>query len=201
MRQTEILLDDGSPCELVCPAEWNGYLVSQPDLMNDPVDVAFQSWLAAKGCGSVRHSRDVRGWDLSRGIANHAEAVCAFSDLFGVPPRGTIVMGGSMGGVLARLLVEREPDAFIGSLPTDGGGAGVLAAFVRGLDMAFVVSHLLGGDRPLALAQAPSVDGKITALGYMIERGRESAAGRTARVGSHDRFRAHLVRSGPGGAV
>ena len=178
----EITLADGSACELMRPENWSGYLVSQPDLWNDEIDLAFQSWLAAHGFASVRHTRDIRGWDIGRGVANHHEATAAFAERFGVPSRGNIVMGASMGGLLARILVERDPDAFVGAVPADGGGAGLLPTFNRGFDMAFVVSELLSADAPIALVGAASVDDEIGRLNAVIAAARRSAAGRARLV-------------------
>lgn len=178
----DITLTDGSACELMRPDVWNGYLVSQPDLWDDEIDRAFQSWLAAHGFASVRHTRDVRGWDIGRGVANHHEATAAFADRFGVPSRGDIVVGASMGGLLARILVERNPDAFVGAVPMDGGGAGLLPTFNRGFDMAFVVSQLLSPDEPIALVGAASVEGEIGRLNAVIEAARKTPEGRARLV-------------------
>lgn len=173
-----ITLADGSACELMCPSPWNGYLVSQPDLWEGEIDFAFQDWLAAHGFASVRHTRDVRGWDIGRGVANHHEATAAFEERFGTPERGNIVLGGSMGGLLTRVLIEQDPDAFVGAIPIDGGGAGLLATFNRSLDMAFVISHLLCPDEPLVLVGASSGEGELERLSAAIETARTSPAGR-----------------------
>ncbi|TQK17583.1 hypothetical protein FBY40_0060 [Microbacterium sp. SLBN-154] len=173
----DIELTDGSACELMHPRAWNGYLVSQPDLFDDEIDRAFQSWLAVHGFASVRHTRDVRGWDIERGIANHREATALFRERFGAPPAGEIVLGASMGGLLARILVEQDPDSFAGALPMDGGGAGLLATFNRGFDMAFVVSQLLAPEAPIVLADAPSVAEQLTRLAAVIAAARRNASG------------------------
>jgi pimeloyl-ACP methyl ester carboxylesterase len=185
----DIELADGSACELMRPAHWNGYLVSQPDLWRDDIDEAFQAWLAAQGFASVRHTRDIRGWDIGRGLRNHHEATDAFVARFGVPERGNIVMGASMGGLITRLLVETAPDLFVGAVPIDGGGAGMLATFNRGFDMAFIVSHLLMPESPIELVEAESVDAELARLNSAIEAARETPEGRArlalaASVGS-----------------
>lgn len=173
-------LADGSDCELSCPDDWNGYLVTQPDLWFDEVNDGIQRWLWNNGFASIRHSRDVRGWNIEQALHNEAEALALHRERFGAPAKGTVVWGGSMGGLVTRLLIEKSPDTYIGAIAMDGGGAGMLATFNRGFDMAFVIATLLA-EQPLALVQATDADHEIQALTALAKNAVSSPAGR-ARI-------------------
>src|SRR5690606_12754407 len=104
----QVLLDDGSACELAAPADWNGMLVTQPDLWDSELDRCIQTWLLDHGYATVRHSRDVRKWNVTQGLANEDEAVRRHAERFGEPGRGVVVWGGPMGGLITRLLIEHR---------------------------------------------------------------------------------------------
>lgn len=173
-------LADGSDCELARPDDWNGYLVTQPDLWFDEVNDGIQRWLWNNGFASIRHSRDVRGWNIGQALLNEAESIALFRDRFGAPAKGTVVWGGSMGGLITRLLIEKTPDTYIGAIAMDGGGAGTLATFNRGFDMAYVIATLLA-EQPVALVQAADADHEIQALTGLVKNAMSSPAGR-ARI-------------------
>lgn len=188
MKIIREVLADGSDCEYACPDEWNGWLITQPDLWFTALDEGVQRWLYDHGFASVRHSRDIRQWDVEQGLRNQDEAIRRHEELFGPPAEGIIVWGGSMGGLITRLLIEKDPDRYAGAIPMDGGGAGTLATFDRGLDMAFVVTTLIAPDAGIRLVEASDPDAEIAALARAVENALRDPAGRarlalTAAIG------------------
>lgn len=173
-------LDDGTSCELACPEDGNGYLISQPDLWHDALNDAVQTWLWDHGYATIRHSRDIRQWNVEQALRNETEALDAHRARFGRPRKGTIVWGGSMGGLVTRLLIETFPERYAGAIPMDGGGAGTLATFNRGFDMAYVVAMLLTHTPPVLVGAA---DGRaeIRRLEALVRHAVDSASGR-ARI-------------------
>ena len=171
-------LHDGSHCEFTCPPNWNGYLITQPDLWFTTLDEEVQRWLHDHGFASVRHSRDVRQWDVAQGLRNQDEAIRRHAELYGMPSAGIVVWGGSMGGLITRLLIEKDPDRYAGAVPMDGGGAGTLATFDRGLDMAFVITTLIAADQGIRLIGASDPASEIAALSRAVETALQDPAGR-----------------------
>lgn len=171
-------LADGSDCELTCPDDANGYLITQPDLWFGELDESIQRWLYDHGYATMRHSRDIRKWNVEQGIVNEDEGVRRHAELFGSPSAGTIAWGGSMGGLITRLLIEKRTERYAGAIPMDGGGAGTLATFDRGLDMAFVVLSLIAADRAVRLVGAEDPDTEISQLNDVVRTAVDDPAGR-----------------------
>jgi hypothetical protein len=151
-----IELASGTAAELRRPSDWNGFVVVQPDLWSEAVDVRWEEWLAECGFASIRHSRETRGWLLAAARKDDQEARERFAARFGDPQKGFLAFGASLGGLTVRWLLERDDSGYLGGVALDGGGGGALSPFERVLDALFALNELFGLGEPLIAADVAS---------------------------------------------
>jgi len=141
-------LPSGSTYRIEVPQNWNGVLL----LSSHPVPVApgEPPWEADEPM--IRHlvcsgyavagSANTIFWPLERVFADQPSLLDVVSGLLG-PPKHTIALGLSIGGIISAGALQRYPERLSGVLPVGGNLAGAVANHNRELDIAFVVNTLL----------------------------------------------------------
>lgn len=137
-------LANGTRYAMHRPAKWNGVLVLNPDLENRP---GFNDALHRLGYATGNRARDVTNWQVRNGSSDLVQLKALFTDRFARPAR-TIIIGGSLGGLVTRDAGETYANEFQGVIPTCGGGAGLIAMYNNRLDAAFALKQLLAPDDP-----------------------------------------------------
>jgi hypothetical protein len=135
-------LANGTRYAMHRPAQWNGVLVMNPDLEGRP---AFNDALHKLGYATGNRARDVTNWQVREGSSDLVQLKALFTDRFSKPTR-TIIIGGSLGGLVTRDAGETYANEFQGVIPTCGGGAGLIAMYNNRLDAAFALKTLLAPD-------------------------------------------------------
>ncbi len=135
-HELRVWLDDGSEAVMYRPTPWNGDLVlyahgymspDEPVGLPDPLpppQVAFRDAMMCRGYAAAASSYARNGFAVEEGVRDTHLLNGMFAEAFG-PPEHTIVMGESLGALVAVELVERYPDTYDGALPMCGilGGA------------------------------------------------------------------------------
>ncbi len=112
-------LANGSSYVLDRPAKWNGELIIDPDLTIGRGDSAGKA-LRALGFATATRSRDVTTWQVRDGSTDLVELKSLFTDLVGKPKK-TMLIGGSLGGLVTRDAARDLPQIFDGTVPTLAG--------------------------------------------------------------------------------
>lgn len=134
-------LANGTRYTMHRPAQWNGVLVLNPDLADGRTN-AFNNALHRLGYATGNRARDITNWQVRDGSSDLVQLKALFADRFAKPTR-TIIIGGSLGGLVTRDAGETYPNQFEGVIPTCGGGAGLIAMYNNRLDVAFALKVLL----------------------------------------------------------
>ncbi len=117
---------DGSQYELAMPDTWNGILVVYAHGIVDPqapvalpAVTGLRDGLLANGFAMAYSSFDDNGYALKDGIQRTHQLKALFTAHFS-PPKKTILMGHSLGGLVVLALAEEYPNQYDGALPMCG---------------------------------------------------------------------------------
>ena len=177
------LLPSGSVFVVEVPDRWNGVLI----VVSHPVPVAageppwdagepLVRYLAGRGY-AVAGSANTIFWPLERAFADHPALVELAARLLG-PPRITLALGQSIGGIVAAGHVQRSPGLFEGVMAIGGNLAGAVANHNRELDMAFVAKTLLPGGSGLEVARITNAGANLDRATAVLHEAQATAAGR-----------------------
>src|SRR5258708_33527113 len=136
---------DGVEYKIEVPQNWNGTLLLYshggilPGAPNPAVDAAAgtSAWLIGHGYALAGSAFSTVGWQA--GVAAQHDNIALldyFASAVGKPKR-TIAWGGSLGGLISALMVQKYPDRFDGALPMSGNIHGGLAFMNLRLEPAF----------------------------------------------------------------
>jgi pimeloyl-ACP methyl ester carboxylesterase len=138
---------NGAPYRIVVPAVWNGTLLlfqrGYTDLADHPGEVdnrnptittsaAVRDALLAQGYALSGSARKVNGWDVEDGLDDVVALVSHFRENVAKPTR-TLLLGFSLGGLIALETAERNGGAFDGYLavcPVSAGTTRILDHFL-----------------------------------------------------------------------
>ncbi|MCY1158644.1 MAG: prolyl oligopeptidase family serine peptidase [Citricoccus sp.] len=171
-------LSDGSTYALERPAEWNGDLVVLPG--RETLDATAVRWLVEQGYGAVGYDLS-SGWDLERDRDNAEEALGVFEDAAGEAD-AVVVAGRSQGGLVTRIIADRQPEWLDGALPMCGGGAGAISTWNYKLDTAFALKELVDPDSPMALQGITDRAAEVQALNDLVDAAASTPEGRARTV-------------------
>jgi pimeloyl-ACP methyl ester carboxylesterase len=123
--QIEGEIGPGAMYGLFLPAEWNGDLVLYAHGYTDPTAPialpggglnALRDALLALGYGVAWSSYSENGYAVKDGVIRTRQLGELFSENFGAP-HNTYLMGHSLGGIVALMAAEKNPDLYAGALP------------------------------------------------------------------------------------
>ena len=123
--QIEGRIGPGALYGLFLPAGWNGDLVLYAHGYTDPAAplslpeggmVALRDALLALGYGVAWSSYSENGYAVKDGVIRTRQVGELFSENFGAP-HNTYLMGHSLGGIVALMAAEKNPDLYAGALP------------------------------------------------------------------------------------
>jgi hypothetical protein len=148
----------GAPFEIRVPAGWNGTLVLHAhgyrDRADHPGEVdnrsvsafvndATEEAMLAAGYAIAGSAYSVNGWAVREGIGDMKALADYFKRVVGKPSR-TLLVGVSMGSVIALDSIEDFPGTYDGALPTCAVAAGAPAAFDGMLAVATAYDAVFG---------------------------------------------------------
>lgn len=154
-RVEEGTLEDGTAWRLRVPATWDGILVSDADLTDQPAHADVDRWYLGEGIAVVRTSREPAAWQVGRMIENRRRVHELVEGLLGAA-RTVVATGESLGGMVSRAVAERAPDLADAALAMNGGGSGLIGLWNAKEDAGFALRTLLGDahDLPSVLERA-----------------------------------------------
>ena len=157
------LEDDGTLWAVVTPlpiASWNGTIILDLDgngVRGDRRPLrTLVKWLLANGYAYGGTTRSPVNYDFPKAVDHLVTVRNNFITHYSKTPTRTIAMGGSRGGFVGRLCMERYPEIFNGALVTAGGGAGQIAVMNSKLDSLFVLKTLVDPQSPLQIVGVPN---------------------------------------------
>lgn len=157
---------DGAAFQILMPEQWNGTLLlwshgiraphPLPTSPDTPVRTAPEpapGWtsqaagpvaeqLLAQGFALAGSAYRSNGWAVADAVADQTALYHYFVDHVGRPDR-TVVWGASLGGLVAALLEEQQPDWVDGAAPMCGVLAGGVDNLDLGLDVTYGLKQLL----------------------------------------------------------
>lgn len=148
----------GAAFEIRVPAEWNGTLVvyahgyrdkaDQPGQVDNTsadafVNDAFEAVLLGAGYSVAGSAYRDNGWAVQEGINDTRDLVNHFGSVVGKPDT-VILVGFSMGSVIAFESIERFPGIYDGAIPACAVGAGAPRAFDGTLAFALAWDAVFG---------------------------------------------------------
>jgi hypothetical protein len=190
-------LPDGTRWGMSRPANWNGTIILDLDgagTRSDP----YRDWLLAQGFATGGTQREPVGYDFVKAVENLIAGREQFIGKWGAPKR-TIASGGSRGGFVTRIAVERFPDIFAGGLVVAGGGGGQIAGQRDKLNAVFALKTLVDPQAPLKLVNIDNVQAETAALGELVKKAAASPQGRArlALAASFEQFALWTNRNKP----
>lgn len=176
-------LPSGSRYLVEVPQRWNGVLL----LVSHPVPVcadepplapdgALVRFLVEHGYG-VAASANTIFWPLERVFTDQPALLDVAAGLLG-PPRHTIALGLSIGGIISAGAVQRRLERLSGALALCGNLAGAVANQNRELDVAFVVKTLLAADTELQVTGITNSCTNLELARKVLHEAQASAPGR-----------------------
>jgi pimeloyl-ACP methyl ester carboxylesterase len=195
-------LPDGTRWEISRPANWNGTIILDLDGAGFPgatqrVD-PYREWLFAQGFATGGTQREPVGYDFLKAVDNLVAVRQHFIDKWDTPKR-TLASGGSRGGFVTRLAVERRPEIFAGGLIVAGGGGGQIAGQRDKLNAVFALKALVDPAAPLQLVNIDNVQAETAALNELVRKASASPAGRArlALASAFEQFALWTSRNQP----
>lgn len=176
-------LPRGSRWRLDGPSAWNGVLA----VLARPIPVGEDepAWedseplvarLVGSGYAVAGHANTIF-WPLERCFSDFPALLEVATGVLG-PPRHTVALGPSIGGIMTAGLVQRFPDRLSGALAMCGNLAGAVAIHNRELDIAFVVRTLLAAGSALQVVRITDPHANLRLANTVLKGGQENAAGR-----------------------
>lgn len=186
-RRTYTGTIDGAEYRVEMPEQWNGTLVLYSHGYFPPQFPAgglavtnspeAESWLLDHGVAlAASNFTGVTGYQVDQGYRDQLALLDWFRTHVGEPTR-TIATGQSMGGSLAVLLAERNPDLFDG-VATVCAGYDPQSTFNAGLDVTFAVKTLLAPGEDIDLVRARDPEASTQLLAQAVERATATPEGR-----------------------
>lgn len=169
-------LADGTSYRVTKPENWNGTVVLDLD-GGIPPTRGFTLWMLDHGYAQGGTTRGACGYNFPQCVDNLVEVRRLFGERFGVPKR-TIITGGSRGGFVARLALERYPKLFDGAMTGAGGGAGSIATMNSKLDAVWALKTLVNPKAPLRLVNITNVQEENAALTALLNEAIATPQGR-----------------------
>jgi homoserine acetyltransferase len=186
-------LADGATWIADVPSAWNGVLVLYSHGFGtlSPADApnpATQQVLLDRGYALVGSSYDPNGslWALASATRDQFASLAAIEDIIG-PPRLTLALGTSMGGLISAQEAQNAGHRLDGVVSTCGLVAGGIDLNNYQLDGEYALSHLLAADQHVKLVDyASPAEGALAATQL-------SAAATTAQATAQGRARVALA--------
>ena len=176
-------LASGSRFVVEVPERWNGtlLLVSHPvpvgpDEPPWPPEDPLVRHLVAAGY-AVAGSANTIFWPLELVFSDIPELLDVATRRLGAPRR-TVILGLSIGGIIAAGAVQLFPDRLSGALPIGGNLAGAVANHNRELDMAFVIKTLLAPASPLQIVAIANARENLATAYRVLRRAQSGPEGR-----------------------
>ena len=169
-------LVDGTSYRVTKPENWNGTVVLDLD-GGIPPTRGFTRWMLDHGYAQGGTTRGACGYNFPQCVDNLVEVRRLFGERFGLPKR-TIITGGSRGGFVARLALERYPKLFDGAMTGAGGGAGSIATMNSKLDAVWALKTLVNPKAPLRLVNITNVQEENAALTALLNEAIATPQGR-----------------------
>jgi len=176
-------LSRGARYVVEVPDRWNGVLLLAshpvpvgPDEPPWPAADPLIQYLVASGY-AVAGCANTIFWPLEGAFADHPELLDVARRLLGTPAH-TVVLGMSIGGLIAAGGVQRYPQRLSGVLAIGGNLAGAVANHNRELDMAFVVKTLLAPARPLQVVCITNAGRNLELATEVLHAAQGAPAGR-----------------------
>jgi hypothetical protein len=161
-------LPDGTAWRAEVPENWDGVVIADADLTDQPAHAAIDRWCLAEGHAVVRSTREPAAWQVARTLENRRRIDELFRQRFG-EPEAVVATGESLGGMVSRAIAERAPELADAALAMNGGGSGIIGLWNVKEDAGFALRTLLGGG-----ADPAASDG----LPGLLARAEDDAAGR-----------------------
>lgn len=190
-------LSDGTRWGMSKPANWNGTIILDLDGAGSRSE-PYRDWLLAQGFATGGTQREPVGYDFVKAVDNLIAVREQFIAKWGTPKR-TIASGGSRGGFVTRIAVERRSDIFAGGLVTAGGGGGQIAGQRDKLNAVFALKALVDPQAPLKLVNIDNVQAETAALGELVKKASSNPQGRArlALASSFEQFALWTNRNKP----
>ena len=191
-------LADGTRWEMSKPGNWNGTIILDLDGAAGARSDPYRDWLLAQGFATGGTQREPVGYDFVKAVENLVAVREQFITRWGSPKR-TIASGGSRGGFVTRIAVERRPDIFAGGLIVAGGSGGQIAGQRDKLNAVFALKTLVDPQAPLKLVNIDNVQAETAALGELVKKANASPQGRArlALAASFEQFALWTSRNKP----
>jgi pimeloyl-ACP methyl ester carboxylesterase len=190
-------LPDGTRWGMSKPDNWNGTIILDLDGAGSRSE-PYRDWLLAQGFATGGTQREPVGYDFVKAVDNLIAVREQFIARWGAPKR-TIASGGSRGGFVTRIAMERRPDIFAGGLVVAGGGGGQIAGQRDKLNAVFALKTLVDPEAPLKLVNIDNVQAETAALGELVKKAAATAQGRArlALAASFEQFALWTSRNKP----
>lgn len=133
-------LEDGTSYMVCRPANWNGVVIADLDLLPSRVSRQFFQHLLREGYGLAGTARWVPSFPFEDNVRRVRESLAVFREEFGAPKR-VIVYGRSRGGNVAVLAAALLPDEVDGAVAISAVTHAV--TFNQAFDFFFVLKALL----------------------------------------------------------
>lgn len=181
---------NGANYRVVVPADWNGTLLLYshggytPDFLPPADQIALTNrpqtadWLLEHGYAlAASNFSTPHYWAVHEALIDQIALLDWFEQHIG-PPRHTISTGSSLGGLIAILLAEHNPDRFDGLLAMCGADAGGTGTWNIGLDFTFAVRTLLAPASDLELVRITRPEAATATLEDIVRTAAGTPAGR-----------------------
>ena len=169
-------LADGTRYRVCKPENWNGRLTLDLD-GGAGARGGFAQWLLDHNYAQGGTTRGNCGYNYPQCVDNLVEVRRLFAERFGAP-KWTIATGGSRGGFVARIALERYPKLFDGAMTSSGGGAGAIATFNSKLDAVWALKALVNPQSSLRLVNITNAAEENAALAALLKEAMATPQGR-----------------------
>jgi pimeloyl-ACP methyl ester carboxylesterase len=150
------------------PPSWNGDLVLYAHGYIDPAEpvglppvtleqIALRSYFLQAGYGVAYSSYSENGWAVKDGVIRTKQLIGLYTSYFG-KPSDVYVIGHSLGGFIALMLAEKNPELFAGAMPicSSVGGAEKQLEYI--LNVRVLFDYFFPGVLPGTAIEIPDPD-------------------------------------------